>query len=51
MELDPDKVYLRLKAVHIEAQKGDRFKSLAERNNTTPLRLMRTILAEDGRIE
>ena len=51
MELDPGKVYQRLKAINIEAKDEDRLKSLAERNNTTPLKLMTTILVEDGRTE
>jgi hypothetical protein len=51
MELDPGKVYQRLKAINIEAKDEDRLKSLAERNNTTPIRLMTTILVEDNQIE
>jgi hypothetical protein len=51
MELDPGKVNQRLKAINIEAKDEDRLKSLAERNNTTPIRLMTTILVEDGQIE
>ena len=51
MELDPGKVYQRLKAINIEAKDDDRLKSLAERNNTTPLRLMTVILVEDGQVE
>ncbi len=42
--LDPDKVNRRLKAADIEAQDGDRLKSLAEKNNTTPIKVMTTIL-------
>ena len=44
-------VYHRLKAINIEAKDEDRLKSLAERNNTTPIRLMTTILVEDSQIE
>ena len=51
MELDVGKVYHRLKAINIEAKDEDRLKSLAERNNTTPIRLMTTILVEDSQIE
>jgi len=51
MELDPGKVHQRLKAINIEAKDEDRLKSLAERTNTTPIRLMTTILVEDSQIE
>ena len=51
MELDPGKVYQRLKAIHKAARDEDRLKSLAESNTTTPLRLMKTILVEDGQIK
>lgn len=51
MALDPAKVYQRLEAINIEANDEDRLKTLAEKNNTTPLRLMTAILVEDGRID
>jgi hypothetical protein len=51
MDLDPSKVYQRLNAINIEAKDEDRLKSLAERNNTTPIRLMTTILVKDSQIE
>jgi hypothetical protein len=51
MELNPGKVYQRLKAIDIEAKDEDRLKSLADKNNTTPIKLMTTILVEDSQIE
>ena len=48
MELNPAKVYQRLKAVHIEAKDGDRLKSLAGKYNTTPIKLMTVILVQDN---
>jgi hypothetical protein len=51
MELNPGKAYQRLKAIDIEAKDEDRFKSLADKNNTTPIKLMTTILVEDSQIE
>jgi len=51
MELDPGKVYQRLKDIGIEAKDEDRLRSLAEENNTTPIQLMTTILVEDSQIE
>jgi len=51
MSLNPDNVYQRLKAIGIEAGDDDRLKSLAEKNNTTPIKLMTTILVGDSQIE
>jgi hypothetical protein len=51
LELDPDTVYQRLKAVDIEARDEDRLKSLADKNNTTPIKMMTTILVEDRQIQ
>jgi hypothetical protein len=51
MSLNPDNVYQRLKAIGIEAGDDDRLKSLAEKNNTTPINLMTTILVGDSQIE
>jgi hypothetical protein len=51
MELNPGQVYQRLKAIDIEAQDKDRLKSLAVKNNTTPIKLMTTILVEESQIE
>lgn len=48
MELNPSKVYQRLKTIDIEAADDDKLKTLAEKNNTTPIKLMTTILVEDG---
>lgn len=48
LELDPDTVYRRLKAVGIEAKDDDRLKGLAEKNDTTPIKLMTEILTGDG---
>ena len=42
LELNSSKVYQRLKAIDIEAKDDDRFKSLADKNNTTPIKLMTT---------
>lgn len=51
MELNSGKVYQRLKAIDIEAKDDDRLKSLADKNNTTPIKLMTAILVEDSQIE
>jgi hypothetical protein len=51
MELNPAKVYQRLKTIGIVARDEDRLKSLADKNNTTPIKLMTTILVEDSQIE
>jgi hypothetical protein len=51
MALNPDNVYQRLKAIGIEAGDDDRLRSLAEKNNTTPIKLMTTILVEDSQME
>ena len=45
------KVYQRLKAIDIEAKDKDRLKSLAVKNYSTPIKLMRTILVEESQIE
>jgi hypothetical protein len=47
LDLDRSKVYQRLKAAGIEAKDDDRFKSLADKNKTTPIKLMTTILVDD----
>jgi len=51
MELNSGKVYQQLKTIDIEAKEEDRLKTLADRNNTTPIKLMTTILVEDSQIE
>jgi hypothetical protein len=51
MELNPGQVYQRLKAIDIEAKDMDRLKNLAVKNNTTPIKLMTTILVEESQIE
>ena len=51
MELNPGKVYQRLKAIDIDTKDEDRLKSLADKNNTTPIKLMTTILVENSPIE
>jgi hypothetical protein len=48
LELDSSETYQRLKAVDIEANDDDRFKSLAGKNNTTPIKIMTTILVGDN---
>lgn len=48
MQLERAKVYQRLNSIDIEAKEGDTLKGLAERNNTTPMVLMTTILVEDS---
>ena len=50
LDLNPGKVYQRLKAVDIEAKDDDRLKSLADKNKTTPIKLMTTILVDDSRL-
>lgn len=47
MELDKTKVYQRLKSIDIEANEGDTLKSLADKNNTTPIKLMTAILVDN----
>jgi hypothetical protein len=51
MALNPDNVYQRLKAIGIETGDDDSLKSLAEKNNTTPIKLMTTILVEDSQMK
>ena len=51
MELNPSKVYQRLKTIDIEAADDDKLKTLAEKTNTTPIKLMTTILVEDSHTE
>ncbi len=51
MELNPGKVYQRLRAIEIESNDEDRLKSLADKNNTTPIKLMTVILVEDSQVE
>lgn len=48
LDLNPSKVYQRLKAIGIEAKDDDRLKSLADRNHTTPIKLMTAILVDDS---
>lgn len=51
LALNSSKVYQRLKAIDIQAKDDDRFKSLADKNDTTPIKLMTIILVEDSQIE
>lgn len=51
MQLDTDNVFQRLRAIHIEAKNDDRLKALADKNRTTPIKLMTTILVDDSRTE
>jgi len=51
MELNPSKVYQRLKIAKIEIQDNDRLKNIADQNATTPIKLMTIILVEDSQIE
>lgn len=44
MQLDPKKVYQRLKAAHIEAADNDTMKKVAKEHNTTPIKIMNVIL-------
>jgi len=44
LELDPSTVYQKLNNLEIEANDEDRLKSIADKNNTTPIKLMTTIL-------
>jgi hypothetical protein len=43
--LDSDTAYKRLKAANIKAQKDDRFKKLADKHDTTPIKILTIILA------
>ncbi len=49
LKLNSDNVYQRLEKMGIEAKGNDRFKHLADKNNTTPIKLMTTILVEDSK--
>jgi len=51
LQLDSHKVYRRLKSAGVVAKDNDRFKSVADKNNTTPIKLMATILVENGQIQ
>ncbi|MCG6912271.1 MAG: DUF4405 domain-containing protein [Deltaproteobacteria bacterium] len=51
MKLDKIKVYQRLSAIDIEVQEGDTLRGLAEKNNTTPIVLMTSILVDDRQVE
>jgi hypothetical protein len=51
MQLDADLVYHRLRAIDVEPESSDRLKALAEKYNTTPIKLMTTMLVDDGRTE
>lgn len=51
MELDTEKVFQRLRAIHIEAKNDDKLKALADKNSITPIKLMTTILVDDGQTE
>ena len=46
LELDSTKVYQKLKNLEIEANDEDKIKSLADKNNTTPIKLMTKILVD-----
>jgi hypothetical protein len=46
--LDPNITYQRLKVINIEAKDGDKFKSVAEKHNTTPIKILTLILVEDS---
>ena len=45
--LDPNRVYQRLKGVNIEAKDDDKFKKLADKHNTTPIKILTIILVEN----
>ena len=49
LELDSSKIYQKLQNLDIEANDEARLKSLAEKNNTTPIKLMTTILVESNK--
>jgi hypothetical protein len=51
LKLAPDIVYKRLELIHIEAKSEDRLKNLAEKHNTTPIKILTAILVEDGQLE
>ena len=51
MELEPEKVYLRLKEAGVEAQGDDKLKQLANENNTTPIKILTVVLIKDSRID
>jgi len=47
MELDKIKVYQRLKAIDIEAKEGETLKSIADKKNTTPIKILTVILVDN----
>jgi hypothetical protein len=51
LELNASTVNQRLKAVDIDAHDHDKLKKLADKNNTTPIKLMTTILFDECQIE
>lgn len=51
MELEPEKVYLRLNEAGVEAQDDDKMKQLANENNTTPIKILTVVLIKDSRID
>ena len=50
MELEPDKVFQRLKGAGVEAKNDDKMKQLADENNTTPIKILTIVLIKDSRI-
>lgn len=51
MKLDTNNVFQRLRAIKIEAKNDDKLKALADKNSTTPIKLMTTILVDNGQTE
>jgi hypothetical protein len=51
LELNSSKIYQQLKAIDIEATENDKLKTLADKNNTTPIKLLTIILVKDGQTE
>ena len=48
LELHTDVVYQRLEKANIEAKKDDRFKTIAEKHDNTPIKILTIILTENG---
>jgi hypothetical protein len=48
MGLDPNTVYQRLKLANIKAKDDDKIKSLADKHNTTPIKILTILLLEDN---
>ena len=51
MELESDKVFMRLRDAGVEAKDDDKMKQLANENNTTPIKILTVVLIEGSLID